>query len=191
MTIVVMGSAYDEYSGFVGLLVIIRLPWRIVRVVHAVIVMGEKVHHAAEHALEKAAQKERQSLTLGNGGDAGAHPPLGVVRPALGSSSSGQGGEVWALRDANATLLEENRYAKHTTHALCFRSSRLDLSDDETTVSFRFVLFYVSFRLKTGNCRMRWRRLRIIQSPQLTPCHPCHRPLRQLGLGALLCKAKR
>ena len=48
VTIVVMGAAYDEYSGFVGLLVIIRLPWRIVRVVHAVIVMGEKVHHAAE-----------------------------------------------------------------------------------------------------------------------------------------------
>ena len=120
--------------------------------VHAVIVMGEKVHHAAEHALEKAAQKERQSLTLGNGGDASAQPPLGVVRPALGSGSSGaaagssgQGGEVWALRDANATLLEENRYAKRTTHALSFRSSRLFLSD-ETSVSFRFVSFCFMFR---------------------------------------------
>jgi hypothetical protein len=170
-------------------------------VVHAVIVMGEKVHHAAEHALEKAAQKERQSLTLGNGGDASAQPPLGVVRPALGSGSSGaaagssgQGGEVWALRDANATLLEENRYAKHTTHALSFRSSRLFLSDETSVsfrfVSFRFVLCFVSFRLKTGNCRMRWRRLQTIQSPQLTPCHPCRRPLRQLGLAVLLCKAR-
>ena len=166
--------------------------------------MGEKVHHAAEHALEKAAQKERQSLTLGNGGDASAQPPLGVVRPALGSGSSGaaagssgQGGEVWALRDANATLLEENRYAKRTTHALSFRSSRLFFRMKRAFrfVLFRFVLVYVSFRFvsfrfKTGNCRMRWQRLRTIQSPQLTPCHPCRRPLRQLGLAVLLCKAR-
>ena len=108
VTIVVMGAAYDEYSGFVGLLVIIRLPWRIVRVVHAVIVMGEKVHHAAEHALEKAADVERQSL---NSEDLPT-PPLGVVRPGGAGGGSVVGGdarEVRKLLDANASLLEENR----------------------------------------------------------------------------------
>ena len=111
-TIVILGEDYDEYSGFVGLLVLIRVPWRIVRMVHAVIVMGEKVHHAAEHALHKAAYEERQQL-------GSVDAPLGVVRPvatvgehaAPSSVVSGASSyeEIRALREANAALKAENR----------------------------------------------------------------------------------
>eukprot|EP01043_Picozoa_sp_COSAG02_P067043 COSAG02_NODE_10633_length_1894_cov_1.470752_1_plen_433_part_00 len=114
-TIVILGEDYDEYSGFVGLLVLIRVPWRIVRMVHAVIVMAEKVHHAAEHALHQAADKERHML----GSEDAMHPPLGVVRPvatagekAAGSaiiSGAGSYEEICTLREANASLISENR----------------------------------------------------------------------------------
>lgn len=37
-----------EFAGLAGLLILVRLPWRIIRIVHAVIVTLEKAHKEGE-----------------------------------------------------------------------------------------------------------------------------------------------
>lgn len=60
------GEHEAEYSGLAGLLILVRLPWRVIRIVHAVIVTLEKAHQEGEaegreeedEIMEKVLEKE-------------------------------------------------------------------------------------------------------------------------------------
>jgi hypothetical protein len=55
---------HGDYSELAGLLLLIRLPWRLVRVAHAIVVTLEKVAKSSEHA-EAAASKHQEHKEQG------------------------------------------------------------------------------------------------------------------------------
>ena len=97
------GEREADFAGLAGLLILVRLPWRVIRIVHAVIVTLEKAHQDGE-AEERAGEPGQGNKLAKEGAALGEVAEEGLRRRIAELTRANRG-----LEESNAALSLENR----------------------------------------------------------------------------------
>ena len=98
------GEREADFAGLAGLLILVRLPWRVIRIVHAVIVTLEKAHQDGE-AEEGAAEHGQRKKLAKEGAALGSEAAEEGLRRRIAELTRANRG----LEESNAALSLENR----------------------------------------------------------------------------------